>query len=47
VLRRALLPLAVWHAQTRAEWKERRSRLQTLKQDRELPRMIGFSGSLR
>ncbi|MEP7300033.1 MAG: hypothetical protein ABI699_00775 [Caldimonas sp.] len=41
---RAALALAVRWAQARAERRAYRSRMQTLRQDRELNRMIGFAG---
>jgi preprotein translocase subunit SecA len=41
-----LLRLAVRHAQARAERRAYRSRMQTLRQDRELNRLIGFAGRI-
>ncbi len=42
--RAVLLGLAVRHAQGRAERRAYRSRMQTLRQDRELNKLIGFAG---
>jgi preprotein translocase subunit SecA len=44
VSQRAVLALAVRWAQSRAEKRAYRSRLQTLQQDRDLHRLIGFAG---
>jgi preprotein translocase subunit SecA len=41
---RAMLAVVRWLAQTAAEHRAHRTRMQTLKQDRELNRLIGFSG---
>lgn len=41
-----LLRLAVRHAQGRAERRAYRSRMQTLRQDKELNRLIGFAGRI-
>jgi preprotein translocase subunit SecA len=42
---RRMLRLAVWWAQTRAERRAYKTRMQTLRQDRELHRVIGFAGT--
>jgi preprotein translocase subunit SecA len=39
-----LLRVAVWFAQRQAERRAYRTRLQTLKQDRDLSKVIGFAG---
>ena len=43
-LRHAWLRMTVWRAQQRSERRAYRTRMQTLRQDRELSRLIGFSG---
>jgi preprotein translocase subunit SecA len=43
---RGLVRLAVHWSQARAERRAYKARMQTLRQDRELNRLIGFAGSI-
>ncbi len=45
-LRHVGLRMTVWRAQQRSERRAYRTRMQTLRQDRELSRLIGFSGQI-